>query len=120
MSDAPIAASIERAWQQVKAIEDAFARGEISQNEWHVRMAALVVPPYLAAQNERGQSGYSGTESDWRQARDIVAEAITRSGTFLDIGCANGLLMESVHAWCRERGLAIEPYGIDIAPELAA
>jgi hypothetical protein len=35
------------------------------------------------------------------------------------VGCANGLLMESVAAWCAERGLAVEPYGVDISPALA-
>jgi trans-aconitate methyltransferase len=44
----------------------------------------------------------------------VVAEALDRPGTFLDVGCANGLLMDSVHRW---RG--VEPYGLDIAPELA-
>ena len=27
--------------------------------------------------------------------------------------------MESVAAWCAERGLAVEPYGVDISPALA-
>ena len=27
--------------------------------------------------------------------------------------------MESVAAWCAERGLAIEPHGVDISPALA-
>jgi hypothetical protein len=27
--------------------------------------------------------------------------------------------MESVAAWCAERGLAIEPYGVDISSALA-
>ena len=44
---------------------------------------------------------------------------ISGGGTFLDVGCANGLLMESVAAWCAERGLAVEPYGVDISPALA-
>jgi len=35
------------------------------------------------------------------------------------VGCANGLLMESVAAWCAESGLAVEPYGVDISPALA-
>jgi hypothetical protein len=37
----------------------------------------------------------------------------------MDAGCANGLLMESVAAWCAERGLAIDPYGVDISSALA-
>jgi len=43
-----------------------------------------------------------------------------RSGTFLDVGCANELLMESTARWSRAKGLEIEPYGLDISPELAA
>ncbi len=27
--------------------------------------------------------------------------------------------MESVAAWCTERGLAVDPYGVDISPALA-
>lgn len=120
MSTPPVHASIERAWQEVAAIEDAFARGDIDQYEWHTRMAALVVPAYLAAADERGQSGYGGTNSEWRQARGMVADVMSHAGAFLDIGCANGLLMESVRSWCAERGIVIEPYGVDISPELAA
>lgn len=55
-----------------------------------------------------------GTPEDWEYSRGVVAEAVDRPGTFLDVGCANGLLMESIHRW---RG--VEPYGLDIAPELA-
>lgn len=117
---APVAATLERAWREVNAIEEAFAKGEIDQVGWHARMAALVVPAYLAGTNPRAQSGYSGDEAAWRQARELVADAIPRAGTFLDVGCASGLLMESAHAWCLERGVAVEPFGVDIAPELAA
>ncbi len=121
MSDRPpIQASIERRWQETAAVEDAYARGEIDRQTWHARMAALITPAYLAGDNPRAQSGYTGSEEDWQQARSLVAEAIPRSGTFLDVGCASGLLMETVRDWCGERGLAIEPYGLDIVPELAA
>lgn len=120
MTRASIQATIERAWREVAAIEEAFANGEIDEAGWHARMASLVVPAYLSGDNPRVQSGYSGTEADWRQARSLVAEAIPCSGTFLDVGCASGLLMESVSAWCSERGLVVQPYGLEIAPELAA
>jgi SAM-dependent methyltransferase len=42
-----------------------------------------------------------------------------RTGTFLDIGCASGYLMECMVAWCAAASIACEPYGLDIAPELA-
>lgn len=51
--------------------------------------------------------------------RRHITEGIADDGTFLDVGCANGLLMESVAAWCAERGLDVEPYGVDISPALA-
>jgi hypothetical protein len=82
-------------------------------------MAALVVPAYLAGDNPRAQSGHSGDEARWEQARRLVVEAIDRDGTFLDVGCASGLLMESVQTWAAEDGHAIEPYGLEIAAELA-
>jgi 2-polyprenyl-3-methyl-5-hydroxy-6-metoxy-1,4-benzoquinol methylase len=73
---------------------------------------------YLRSQTLQQGSGFGGDERAWRQARYHITEAITADGTFLDVGCANGLLMESVAAWCAERGLAVEPYGIDLAPGL--
>ncbi len=39
--------------------------------------------------------------------------------SFLDIGCANGLLMESVVEWAREDGHKVEPYGLEISEKLA-
>ncbi len=73
---------------------------------------------YLRAQTPQEGSGFGGDEQEWRQARHQVSEGIGRDGTFLDVGCANGLLMESVARWCAERDLRVEPYGIDIAPGL--
>ena len=45
-------------------------------------------------------------------------DAVEKDGTFLDVGCANGYMMECVERWSAERGHRIEPYGLDIAPEL--
>src|SRR5262245_27169901 len=67
MARVPIQFTIERAWREVAAIEEAFERGEIDEARWHERMASLVVPAYLAGDNPRAQSGYSGTEADWEQ-----------------------------------------------------
>jgi len=73
---------------------------------------------YLRGNTPQEGSGFSGDELAWRQARWHITEAITGNGTFLDVGCANGLLMESVTAWCADRGVIIEPYGIDLAAGL--
>jgi SAM-dependent methyltransferase len=76
-------------------------------------------PVYLAADNPRGQSGFSGDEARWEMARRVIADCVPRDGTFLDIGCASGLLMESVVAWAAERGVVVEPYGLDASAKLA-
>ncbi|MFP5319768.1 MAG: class I SAM-dependent methyltransferase [Acidimicrobiia bacterium] len=73
---------------------------------------------YVRAATVEGGSGFGGSAEDWRVAREPVLDGIDRDGTFLDIGCANGLLMESAQAWCAERGVAVEPYGVDLAPGL--
>jgi 2-polyprenyl-3-methyl-5-hydroxy-6-metoxy-1,4-benzoquinol methylase len=73
---------------------------------------------YLRGQTPQQGSGFGGDEQAWRQDRRHITEAITTNGTFVDVGCANGLLMESVAAWSAERGLTVEPYGVDLAPGL--
>lgn len=109
----------ERAWREVAALDAAHARGELDDEAWHRAMAALVVPAYLQASTPQGGSGHTGSDDDWDYSRGLVAEALDRDGTFLDVGCANGLLMESVVRWGAQRGLRIEPAGLDISPELA-
>jgi hypothetical protein len=36
------------------------------------------------------------------------------------VGCANGHLLESMVAWCAERGIRLEPYGVDLSAGLVA
>jgi SAM-dependent methyltransferase len=74
---------------------------------------------YLAGTNPRQQSGFGRDERDWERYRRVVTVPIASHGTFLDVGCANGLLMESVTRWAAEDGHAIEPYGVDISYKLA-
>jgi hypothetical protein len=88
----------ERGWRQVAAIDAALERGEIGEDEWHRAAAELVVPAYLAGDNPRAQSGHSGDAERWEGARRLVLDAVDRSGSFLDIGCASGHLMECVRA----------------------
>jgi len=73
---------------------------------------------YLRGRTPQEGSGFGGDEREWGLARRHITDGVTGDGTFLDVGCANGLLMESVASWCAERGLRIEPYGVDIAPGL--
>ena len=86
--------------------------------EWFDSMRRDFKRWYLASDNPWRQSGWGSTPERWRLAREVILSAVERSGTFLDIGCANGLLLESLVAWAGERGIVIEPHGIDLVPEL--
>jgi hypothetical protein len=112
--DEELEAAKERAWREEAAIDAAFERGELDEAGWHEAMAALVVPAYLAAETPEGGSGSSRDPAGWEYARSLLADAVQPGQSFLDVGCANGHLMESMAAWA-----GVEPYGLEIAPELA-
>jgi SAM-dependent methyltransferase len=108
-----------RAFRETGRVDAAHARGELDDAGWHRAMGAIIAPAYLNAGDVRRGSGHTGTADDWEWSRGIVMEAIDRAGSFLDVGCANALLMESVERWGAARGLEIEVYGLDILPEIA-
>ncbi|MEL6343325.1 MAG: class I SAM-dependent methyltransferase [Myxococcota bacterium] len=112
--------AVDRGWKTGAALDAALAAGEIDEDVWYARQQDAIVPHYLAATSPRAQSGHSGDAERWRRARGFVIEAVDRDGTFLDIGCANGHLMESVVIWGAEKGVVVEPYGVDLSPELVA
>jgi SAM-dependent methyltransferase len=107
----------EGAWREVASINQALAEDRIDEEGWHAAMASLVKPAYLAGDNPYAQAGHSGNAATWEASRGFIAEALPRSGTFLDVGCASGVLMESVQRWGARKDLSIEPYGLDIVPE---
>jgi SAM-dependent methyltransferase len=112
--------TVGRGWHLFEPIDAAYERGEIDAGEWHRRIGAIIGPAYLAAANPRGQSGSSSTPAEWEQARRFIFAAVNGDGTFLDVGCANGHLMECAVVWLAESGYRIEPYGLEILRELAA
>ena len=87
-------------------------------SEWFDSMRRDFKRSYLSSDNPWRQSGWGSTPERWRLAREVILSAVGRSGTFLDIGCANGLLLECLVAWAAERGITLEPHGIDLVPEL--
>jgi SAM-dependent methyltransferase len=111
----PFAPLKEGAWREIQEIEARLEGGEIDEEQWHREIGALVVSAYLAAATPWGQSGKSGTAEDWEWSRSLIADAIDRDGSFLDIGCANGYLLESLPHWT---DFDIKPYGVDISAEL--
>ena len=70
---------------------------------------------YLATDDPRAQSGFRGSDARWEAARRTIARGIDADGALLDVGCANGLLMESLARWSEH---AVEPWGVDFAPGL--
>ena len=99
--------------QRAEDLAAARARGDIDDDTWFSGMAAIFDAAYPAGENPRAQSGFEGDEARWEAARRPGAERIDQDGTFLDIGCANGYLMESVVRWSNHH---VEPYGLDLAP----
>jgi SAM-dependent methyltransferase len=113
----PYAHLKDNAWRELAEIDERLEKGEIDEEEWHRATQALLVPAYLAAETPWEQSGKTGTAEDWELSRRLVADAIDRDGSFLDVGCASGYLMECLPRWTDH---AVEPYGLDLSPELAA
>jgi len=68
---------------------------------------------YLTETDPIRQSGFSGGPDRWRTEREPILNAVDCDGDFLDIGCANGYLLECLVAWGRERGINLMPHGID-------
>jgi len=89
-----------------------------ADDSWPAHVRDLLEAKYLAGDNPRAQSGFGGDAAYWEIARGVIAEAVDRSGTFLDVGCASGHLMECLVEWCAARGCEIEPYGLDILPSM--
>lgn len=89
-----------------------------SEDSYHADNLRLLEPAYLRATTAEGGSGVGGTPEQWRADREPIVDGIDADGTFLDLGCANGHLMDSVRRWTAERGLTVEPYGVDIGPRL--
>ncbi len=118
MDREPIAAVKDKAHWLTERVEAALESGEIDEAEWHRQVAEVITPAYLAADTPWGQSGKMGDEDGWNYARSLICDAIDGDGSFLDVGCANGFLMECMKRWAVERGLRVQPYGLDISPEL--
>ena len=109
---------INGAYQFCEEQQRALDEGRITEEEWFDIHERAFTEMYLAADNPRAQSGHGGGPAGYRYTRGIILEAIDRDGTFLDVGCANGHLMEMLHEWLAGSGLKVEFYGLDISAGL--
>lgn len=75
---------------------------------------------YMLKEDPIMRSGFGGGPERWRREREPILDAITEDGAILDIGCANGLLLESLVSWGRERGVQLTPHGVEAGQHLVA
>jgi hypothetical protein len=111
---------VSYAREEIAGHDTDFDAGRISEAAWHERVEESLIDAYLATDDPRAGSGKGGDEATWRWARELILDIFPPRAAFLDVGCANGYLMESVHRWAAEHGLAVEPYGLDISWRIAA
>ncbi len=92
--------------------------------QWFDANKTLLETAYLTGQHPWQQSGFglhsNRTAEQWEACRRPIAECLDKSGTFLDIGCANGYLLESIVQWARESDIEITPYGLDLSDKMVA
>jgi SAM-dependent methyltransferase len=81
--------------------------------EHFLRELAELEAAYVRTSDPIEQSGFHGGPARWRAEREPILDAIREDGELLDIGCANGYLLECLGAWGRERGVTLTPYGLD-------
>ena len=115
----PIKYAMNRAYQFLEEQQKALDDGKITEAQWFNIHKEFFTEAYLSADNPRAQSGCGGDEDRWLYSRRMIIEAIHKNGTFLDVGCANGHLIESLHKWLVGSELEIEFYGLDISEGLA-
>jgi SAM-dependent methyltransferase len=91
------------------------------RGEYFEALRAAVAEHYRAEPgNPYRESGRSSGAARWEETRRCIAEAVDRDGHFMDVGCANGLLLETLARWCLDKGISITPYGLDFVPELVS
>ena len=85
---------------------------------WFGEVRPILQSAYLAAPTPWQQSGKGGPFEEWVRLRIPISECVTRSGTFLDIGCANGFLLECLLNWATMKELDLLLYGLDYSAKL--
>ena len=103
----------------IDAANAELARGTLAEAEWYTRVTSALATAYLVDSDPRWQSGFDGDAGLWREARELVLDDVHRDGSFLDVGCATGHLMECLETWAGERGVRLATYGLELNPSLA-
>lgn len=110
---------IDRAYEFNEEQQNALEQGNITEEQWYELNKLHFTRHYVASDNPRGQSGHSGDEHHYFLSHLMILEAVNHDGSFIDVGCANGYLLESLDKWTRALGYySIEFYGLDISEDL--
>jgi hypothetical protein len=99
-------------------LQQMFACGQLSADEFFEASAVESARLYLSQTEPMRQSGHGGDLYYWRHVRGMILEAVYLGGTFVDIGCANGHLIESLDRWLRPSEVGVEFHGLEISPDL--
>ena len=83
-----------RGQHRIERLDHALATGRSDEAAWYAGVRAVLESSYLASDDPYAQSGMRADAARWERGRRPITDAINRGGTFLDVGCANGLLME--------------------------
>jgi hypothetical protein len=73
---------------------------------------------YVSQDSPLRQCGFSGNETRWKEQRFPIMQAIEGDGDLLNLGCANGYLLESLVSWAEEKDVFITPHGLDAGTKL--
>jgi hypothetical protein len=92
--------------------------GRITANDFFAGYARENAKLYMSRTDPRGQSGHGGDIYRWRHVRSMILEAIYADGTFIDIGCANGHLIESLNKWMQYTDVKVDFYGLELSRDL--
>jgi hypothetical protein len=92
---------------------------QMDQPAWNERTRQLLEESYLRARTGPGDSGCGRDELGWERRRRPLVEAFDRGGAWLDVGCANGYLLETLPTWVARRGFRLDPFGLELIPSVA-
>lgn len=111
-------AAIDRAYEFCEQKQAALDKGDITEAQWFENHNAYFTNAYLKSDNPCAQSGHGGDETRYRYTQGMILEALYKNGSFIDIGCANGYLIEKLDQWIQNIDIQIEFRGLDISKEL--
>lgn len=73
---------------------------------------------YTVAPTPWQASGKSGSFEEWTRLRIPNLAPVDRPGSYLDIGCSNGFLLECLLAWAKLKRVALVPFRLDYSQEI--